>query len=83
MHIRKKLHYMQLFSSIIIPLAYSQVVTIAVYSYFLCQIFASQFIADNREVEGGIDLYVPIFSICSFLFLMGWYRVSCINVSLR
>ncbi|KAA3681096.1 uncharacterized protein DEA37_0007192 [Paragonimus westermani] len=52
------------------------VVTIAVHSYFLCQIFASQFVAHNREVEGGIDLYVPIFSICSFLFLMGWYKTA-------
>ncbi|KAF5406139.1 Bestrophin [Paragonimus heterotremus] len=76
MHIRKKLHYMQLFNSIIIPLAYSQVVTIAIYSYFLCQIFATQFVAHNLEVEGGIDLYVPIFSICSFLFLMGWYKTA-------
>ena len=54
-----------------------QVVIIAVYSYFLCQIFACQFVESRAEdKESKIDLYIPIFSIFSFLFLMGWLKVS-------
>ncbi|OON22565.1 hypothetical protein X801_01532 [Opisthorchis viverrini] len=52
------------------------VVTIAVYSYFLCQIFASQFVEHNDDAHGRIDLYVPVFNIFSFIFLMGWYKVA-------
>ncbi|TGZ66291.1 hypothetical protein CRM22_005403 [Opisthorchis felineus] len=76
MRFRDKLQYVQLFSSIVIPLAYTQVVTIAVYSYFLCQIFASQFVEHKDDAPGRIDLYVPVFNIFSFIFLMGWYKVA-------
>ncbi|TGZ66276.1 hypothetical protein CRM22_005402 [Opisthorchis felineus] len=75
--LRKQMQDLQIFSSIMIPLVYTQVVIIAVYSYFLCQIFACQFV-QNREgaKENKIDLYIPIFSIFSFLFLMGWLKVA-------
>ncbi|CAH8645516.1 unnamed protein product [Dicrocoelium dendriticum] len=60
-----------------IPLVYTQVVIIAVYSYFMCQIFACQFLEQRPGSDTHkIDLYVPIFSIFSFLFLMGWLKVS-------
>ncbi|CAL8104255.1 unnamed protein product [Calicophoron daubneyi] len=75
--VRNHLQNLQVLSSIMIPLAYTQVVTIAVYSYFVCQLFASQFVGrKNGESTSEGDLYVPIFSICSFVFLMGWYRVA-------
>ncbi|VEL32700.1 unnamed protein product [Protopolystoma xenopodis] len=55
-----------------------EVVIIAVYSYFLCQIFASQFVAavKDHSDEHRVDFYFPIFSIFSFLFLMGWLKVA-------
>ncbi|KAH8858685.1 Bestrophin-1 [Schistosoma japonicum] len=75
--VRQKMQDLQVYSSIMIPLVYTQVVIIAVYSYFMCQIFACQFV-DHRNEDGQhkVDLYVPIFSIFSFLFLMGWLKVA-------
>ncbi|CAH8645504.1 unnamed protein product, partial [Dicrocoelium dendriticum] len=75
MDLRGKMQFLQLFSSIIIPLGYSQVVTIAVYSYFLCQVFADQITSSDNKHVGSRDLYVPLVGICSVLFLMGWYKV--------
>lgn len=74
--LRKQMQDLQVYSSIMIPLVYTQVVIIAVYSYFLCQIFACQFVENREGKEQNIDLYVPIFSIFSFLFLMGWLKVA-------
>lgn len=53
-----------------------QVVIIAVYSYFGCEILASQFL-EVSEVPGeaAVDFVVPVFSIFYFLFLMGWLKV--------
>ena len=57
----------------------SQVVIIAVYSYFACELLASQFIEVPKSVdEQVIDFYIPIFSIIHFLFLMGWLKVRFI-----
>ncbi|PAA74649.1 hypothetical protein BOX15_Mlig016098g2, partial [Macrostomum lignano] len=69
-----------------------QVVIIAVYSYFLLQLFSAQFIraplteetamgAVNRSCgcskpDSTIDFFVPIFTIFQFLFLMGWLKVA-------
>ncbi|CAL8104258.1 unnamed protein product [Calicophoron daubneyi] len=77
MSFRSKLQNLHNITYLIIPLAYTQVVTIAVYAYFICQMFAAQFVGHN---QGGSDkkwdFYVPVFSIFSFAFLMGWYRVA-------
>ncbi|CAH8607614.1 unnamed protein product [Heterobilharzia americana] len=75
--VRQKMQDLQVYSSIMIPLVYTQVVIIAVYSYFMCQIFACQFVEHRHESgQHKVDLYVPIFSIFSFLFLMGWLKVA-------
>ncbi|CAH8862747.1 unnamed protein product [Trichobilharzia szidati] len=75
--VRQKMQDLQVYSSIMIPLVYTQVVIIAVYSYFMCQIFACQFVENRPDDKSRkIDLYVPIFSIFSFLFLMGWLKVA-------
>ncbi|TPP60810.1 Bestrophin [Fasciola gigantica] len=74
---RDQLQYLQIFSSMMVPLAYAQVVTIAVYTYFTCQLFSSQFVERrNGVLHSGIDLYVPVFDFLSYLFLMGWYKVA-------
>uniref|UniRef100_A0A0R3TVP6 Bestrophin homolog n=1 Tax=Rodentolepis nana TaxID=102285 RepID=A0A0R3TVP6_RODNA len=55
----------------------SEVVIIAVYSYFGCELLASQFLEVPKvEGEAVVDFFVPIFSIFYFLFLMGWLKVS-------
>jgi len=62
-----------------IPLVYTQVVTIAVYSYFLVALFGQQWTEGKGEENGyknRIDLYFPIFSLLQFFFYMGWLKVA-------
>uniref|UniRef100_A0A6B2E7G4 Bestrophin homolog n=1 Tax=Phlebotomus kandelakii TaxID=1109342 RepID=A0A6B2E7G4_9DIPT len=67
------------YDTISIPLVYTQVVTLAVYSYFIAQIMASQWYENKRVDEGNlnkIDLYFPVFSTLQFFFYMGWLKVA-------
>lgn len=70
-----------------VPLVYTQVVTLAVYSYFFACIMGRQWLrketdlAPNPEVErkGGkeeLDLIFPIFTTLQFFFYMGWLKVA-------
>lgn len=67
------------FDTISIPLVYTQVVTLAIYSYFLTSVMGSQWIV-GKEVEGGVynivDNYFPIFTCLEFFFYMGWLKVA-------
>ncbi|CAD7081219.1 unnamed protein product [Hermetia illucens] len=67
------------FDTISVPLVYTQVVTLAVYSYFLTSIMGQQW-TDNKEVAPGllniIDLYFPLFTTLQFFFYMGWLKVA-------
>ncbi|KAL3312613.1 hypothetical protein Ciccas_008794, partial [Cichlidogyrus casuarinus] len=79
--LRQQMQDLQIYSSIMIPLVYTQVVIIAAYSYFLCQIFSTQFVDGNVKSSSGkeehkVDFYFPIFSVFSFLFSMGWLKVA-------
>ncbi|KAH8242447.1 hypothetical protein KR032_006744 [Drosophila birchii] len=67
------------YDTISVPLVYTQVVTLAVYSYFIAAIFGHQWI--DRESEGGlynniVDYYFPLFSTLEFFFFMGWLKVA-------
>ncbi|VDK22256.1 unnamed protein product [Taenia asiatica] len=74
---RTKLQTLEVYNSIMMPLVYTQVVIIAVYSYFGCEILASQFLEVSKVPgEPVVDFLVPIFSIFYFLFLMGWLKVA-------
>ncbi|KAH9277770.1 Bestrophin-1 [Echinococcus granulosus] len=74
---RTQLQTLEVYSSIMMPLVYTQVVIIAVYSYFGCEILASQFLEVAKVPgEAVVDFFVPIFSIFYFLFLMGWLKVA-------
>lgn len=67
------------YDTISIPLVYTQVVTIAVYSYFLVGVMGQQWI-ENKGLDQGymnrIDLYFPFFSLLQFFFYMGWLKVA-------
>lgn len=58
-----------------------QVVTIAVYSYFITSALGSQWV-DNKLQRNdsanisNIDLYFPIFTTLEFFFYMGWLKVA-------
>ncbi|KHJ90604.1 bestrophin-3 domain protein [Oesophagostomum dentatum] len=60
-----------------VPIAYPQVVFLAVRVYFIICLVSRQFIlgeaATNKSV---IDLYVPFMTILQFIFFVGWMKVA-------
>ncbi|XP_066489128.1 bestrophin-1-like [Tiliqua scincoides] len=60
-----------------IPLVYTQVVTVAVYSFFLACLVGRQFLDPAKEYPGHeMDLFVPIFTFLQFFFYAGWLKVA-------
>uniref|UniRef100_A0A0K0CU88 Bestrophin homolog n=1 Tax=Angiostrongylus cantonensis TaxID=6313 RepID=A0A0K0CU88_ANGCA len=55
-----------------VPLVYSQVASLATYSFFLFCLFGRQHIDD----DGGFDTVFPIFTVAQFLFYVGWFKVG-------
>lgn len=67
------------YDTISVPLVYTQVVTIAVYSHFIISVIAQQWL-ESKIIPGSfinkIDLYFPLFSCLQFFFFMGWLKVA-------
>ncbi|XP_042887227.1 bestrophin-4-like [Penaeus japonicus] len=60
-----------------IPLVYTQVVTLAVYSFFLATLMGRQFLDPAMKYPNNlIDFYFPIFTLLQFFFYMGWLKVA-------
>lgn len=55
----------------------SQVVTVAVYSFFLACLIGRQFLDPEKAYPGHeLDLFVPVFTFLQFFFYAGWLKVS-------
>ncbi|KAM0736074.1 Bestrophin-2a [Formica fusca] len=60
-----------------IPLVYTQVVTLATYSFFAVALIGRQYIDGvEKQFQLKIDKYVPIFTILQFFFFMGLLKVA-------
>ena len=60
-----------------IPLVYTQVVTLAVYTFFLSTLMGRQFLDPAKNIPGHeVDLVVPVFTFLQFFFYMGWLKVA-------
>ncbi|XP_077183363.1 bestrophin-2a [Paroedura picta] len=60
-----------------IPLVYTQVVTIAVYSFFLACLIGRQFLDPAKGYSGhDLDLHIPVFTLLQFFFYVGWLKVA-------
>ncbi|CAH1245778.1 BEST3 [Branchiostoma lanceolatum] len=60
-----------------VPLVYTQVVTVAVYTFFVSCLMGRQWLDPAKQYPGHeVDLYIPIFTILQFLFYMGWLKVA-------
>lgn len=60
-----------------VPLVYTQVTTLAVYTFFLGCTFGRQYLDPDQNYPGhNIDLYIPFFTILQFFFYMGWLKVA-------
>ncbi|VDO97013.1 unnamed protein product [Soboliphyme baturini] len=78
---RDKLAALEAYDWVSVPLAYTQVVTIAVYSYYLACLLSAQFINPNRneeldEVYVRRHIYFPLLTILRIVFYMGWLKVA-------
>ncbi|KAL6737222.1 hypothetical protein Aduo_010884 [Ancylostoma duodenale] len=76
-HFRTSLAQLCNYDWVPIPIAYPQVVFLAVRMYFLICIISRQFIisadAHNKSI---IDVYVPFMTILQFTFFVGWMKVA-------
>ncbi|XP_052359702.1 bestrophin-1-like [Oncorhynchus keta] len=60
-----------------LPLVYTQVVTVAVYSFFLACLIGRQFLDPAQGYAGhDIDFYLPVFTLLQFFFYVGWLKVA-------
>ncbi|BES91999.1 Bestrophin, RFP-TM, chloride channel [Nesidiocoris tenuis] len=60
-----------------IPLVYTQVVTLATYSYFIISVVGRQYTdSSNNTHQIEVDIYIPVFTILQFLFYMGLLKVA-------
>ncbi|XP_030015327.1 bestrophin-2-like [Sphaeramia orbicularis] len=60
-----------------IPLVYTQVVTIAVYSFFGFCVIGRQFLNPEKGYKDhALDMYVPVFTLLQFFFYTGWLKVG-------
>uniref|UniRef100_A0A914S1J3 Bestrophin homolog n=1 Tax=Parascaris equorum TaxID=6256 RepID=A0A914S1J3_PAREQ len=61
-----------------IPLAYPQLVFLAVYVYFALCLISRQFIITERDApnKSTIDLTLPFMTMMEFLILVGWMKVA-------
>nr|KAF6464093.1 bestrophin 1 [Rousettus aegyptiacus] len=58
-----------------VPLVYTQVVTVAVYSFFLACLVGRQFLNPAKAYPGHeMDLVVPVFTFLQFFFYAGWLK---------
>ncbi|XP_073993084.1 bestrophin-4-like isoform X2 [Rhodnius prolixus] len=60
-----------------IPLVYTQVVTLATYSFFLAALVGRQYVEEaKKQLQMEIDIYLPVFTILQFFFFMGLLKVA-------
>ncbi|XP_045144816.1 bestrophin-3 [Echinops telfairi] len=60
-----------------IPLVYTQVVTLAVYTFFFACLIGRQFLDPTQGYAGhDLDLYIPVFTLLQFFFYAGWLKVA-------
>ncbi|XP_075228580.1 bestrophin 2 isoform X2 [Lycorma delicatula] len=65
------------YDNVTVPLVYTQVVTLSVYSYFLAALMGRQFIINkNPNVTEEPDVYFPFFTTLQFCFYIGWLKVA-------
>ncbi|XP_043253560.1 bestrophin-4-like isoform X2 [Colletes gigas] len=64
------------YDTISVPLVYTQVVTLAVYTYFLTSVMGRQWVQNSSTSTSKIDLYFPVFTTLQFFFYMGWLKVA-------
>ncbi|KAF8770176.1 Bestrophin-3 like protein [Argiope bruennichi] len=60
-----------------VPLVYTQVVTLATYTYSVGLMVGRQYLDPSRgDEKHRVDFYIPILTLLQFFFYMGWLKVA-------
>lgn len=60
-----------------VPLVYTQVVTLATYTYSVALMVGRQYLdPEQKYANHSVDLYVPVFTLLQFFFYVGWLKVA-------
>ncbi|XP_054720236.1 bestrophin-4-like [Uloborus diversus] len=60
-----------------VPLVYTQVVTLATYTYSVALMVGRQYLDPEKDYKNHqVDMYVPVFTLLQFFFYMGWLKVA-------
>ncbi|XP_034480988.1 bestrophin-1 [Drosophila innubila] len=76
--IRRRLGGLIGYDTVCVPLVYTQVVTLVLYTYFIAALMGRQMlpmVLDPKGLEQS-DLYFPLFTVLQFVFYVGWLKVA-------
>uniref|UniRef100_A0A1B0G267 Bestrophin homolog n=1 Tax=Glossina morsitans morsitans TaxID=37546 RepID=A0A1B0G267_GLOMM len=76
--IRRRLGGLIGYDTVCVPLVYTQVVTLVLYTYFIAALLGRQMCPQlpNRDGKEDSDLYFPLFTVLQFVFYVGWLKVA-------
>ncbi|CAO1321326.1 unnamed protein product [Diamesa serratosioi] len=77
--IRRRLGALIGYDTVSVPLVYTQVVTLVLYTYFIAALMGRQMVPKANETTGKFedpDLYFPLFTALQFCFYVGWLKVA-------
>uniref|UniRef100_U5ETV9 Putative conserved plasma membrane protein n=1 Tax=Corethrella appendiculata TaxID=1370023 RepID=U5ETV9_9DIPT len=77
--IRRRLGGLIGYDTVCVPLVYTQVVTLVLYTYFIAALMGSQLIPKLDPITQRYDepdIYFPLFTALQFCFYVGWLKVA-------
>ncbi|XP_053687646.1 bestrophin-2-like [Sabethes cyaneus] len=77
--IRRRLGQIFSYNTVCVPLVYTQVATLVLYSYLAAAVMGSQMIPtydEKTRTYTELDVYFPLFAILQFVFYVGWLKVA-------
>ncbi|XP_069685769.1 bestrophin-4 [Periplaneta americana] len=72
--IRRRLGSLIGYDTVCVPLVYTQVVTLSVYTYFIAALMGRQFV--QTDPTQYPDMFFPFFTVLQFCFYIGWLKVA-------
>lgn len=85
---RNGLAQLLLFDWVPLPLAYPQLIYLAVHVHFLMKLILTQEIPDGTEESslfhgkhGWFPKWIPILTLIQFVFYMGWFKVAMVLIN--
>ncbi|XP_028896194.2 bestrophin homolog 1 isoform X2 [Zeugodacus cucurbitae] len=73
--IRRRLGGLIGYDTVCVPLVYTQVVTLVLYTYFIAALVGRQMLPNMTDAKDP-DLYFPFFTVLQFVFYVGWLKVA-------